>query len=349
LPRRHRAASLPAALRAASERLAAFCFCCLQRPPTSAKIECSKLAKVQKRKNGGERKMAEELLVWLNGELVPKSQAKVSVFDHGFLYGDGVFEGIRAYNGKVFMLDEHLDRLYDSAKSIWLTIPLTKEQMRDAILQTLRANKLRDAYIRVVVSRGEGDLGLDPRKCPKPNIVIITDRIELFPEELYERGIEMVTVSVRRNSPQALNPNIKSLNYLNNILAKIEAINAGKPEGLMLTLDGYVAEGTGENIFIVKRGELFTPPAYMGILKGITRQVVMQLAKEEGIPVHEAVLTLHDVYNADECFLTGTGAEIIPVVKLDGRVIGDGVPGPITKTLIQKFRQYTQQVGVPIE
>jgi branched-chain amino acid aminotransferase len=293
--------------------------------------------------------MAEELLVWLNGELVPKSQAKVSVFDHGFLYGDGVFEGIRAYNGKVFMLDEHLDRLYDSAKSIWLTIPLTKEQMRDAILQTLRANKLRDAYIRVVVSRGEGDLGLDPRKCPKPNIVIITDRIELFPEELYERGIEMVTVSVRRNSPQALNPNIKSLNYLNNILAKIEAINAGKPEGLMLTLDGYVAEGTGENIFIVKRGELFTPPAYMGILKGITRQVVMQLAQEEGIPVHEAVLTLHDVYIADECFLTGTGAEIIPVVKLDGRVIGDGVPGPITKTLIQKFRQYTQQVGVPIE
>jgi branched-chain amino acid aminotransferase len=293
--------------------------------------------------------MAEELLVWLNGELVPKSQAKVSVFDHGFLYGDGVFEGIRAYNGKVFMLDEHLDRLYDSAKSIWLTIPLTKEQMRDAILQTLRANELRDAYIRVVVSRGEGDLGLDPRKCPKPNIVIITDRIELFPEELYERGIEMVTVSVRRNSPQALNPNIKSLNYLNNILAKIEAINAGKPEGLMLTLDGYVAEGTGENIFIVKRGELFTPPAYMGILKGITRQVVMKLAQEEGIPVHEAVLTLHDVYIADECFLTGTGAEIIPVVKLDGRVIGDGVPGPITKTLIQKFRQYTQQVGVPIE
>jgi branched-chain amino acid aminotransferase len=349
LPRRHRAASLPAALRAASKKLAAFCFCCLQRPPTSAKIECSKLAKVQKRKNGGERKMAEELLVWLNGELVPKSQAKVSVFDHGFLYGDGVFEGIRAYNGKVFMLDEHLDRLYDSAKSIWLTIPLTKEQMRDAILQTLRANELRDAYIRVVVSRGEGDLGLDPRKCPKPNIVIITDRIELFPEELYERGIEMVTVSVRRNSPQALNPNIKSLNYLNNILAKIEAINAGKPEGLMLTLDGYVAEGTGENIFIVKRGELFTPPAYMGILKGITRQVVMQLAQEEGIPVHEAVLTLHDVYIADECFLTGTGAEIIPVVKLDGRVIGDGVPGPMTKTLIQKFRQYTQQVGVPIE
>jgi len=293
--------------------------------------------------------MAEELLVWLNGELVQKSQAKVSVFDHGFLYGDGVFEGIRAYNGKVFMLDEHLDRLYNSAKSIWLTIPLTKEQMKDAILQTLRANKLRDAYIRVVVSRGEGDLGLDPRKCPKPNIVIITDKIELFPEELYERGIEMVTVSVRRNSPQALNPNIKSLNYLNNILAKIEAINADKPEGLMLTLDGYVAEGTGENIFIVKRGELLTPPAYMGILKGITRQVVMQLAKGEGVPVHEVVLTLYDVYTADECFITGTAAEIVPVVKLDGRTIGDGVPGPITKTLIQKFRQYTQQVGVPIE
>jgi len=280
---------------------------------------------------------------------VPKSQAKVSVFDHGFLYGDGVFEGIRSYNGKVFMLDEHLDRLYESAKSIWLTIPMSKEQMKEAVLQTLRVNKLRDAYIRVVVSRGDGDLGLDPRKCPKPNVIIITDRIELFPNELYERGIEMVTVSVRRNSPQALNPNIKSLNYLNNILAKIEAINAGKPEGLMLTLDGYVAEGTGENIFIVKRKELFTPPAYMGILKGITRQVVMNLAREMGYPVHETVLTLHDVYTADECFITGTAAEIVPVVKLDDRTIGEGVPGPITKALIQKFRAYTQQVGVPIE
>ncbi len=285
----------------------------------------------------------------MNGELVPKSQAKVSVFDHGFLYGDGVFEGIRSYNGRVFMLDEHLDRLYESAKSIWLTIPMTKEQMKEAILQTLRANNLKDAYIRVVVSRGEGDLGLDPRKCPKPNIIIITDRIELFPKELYERGIEMVTVSVRRNSPQALNPNIKSLNYLNNILAKIEAINAGKPEGLMLTLDGYVAEGTGENIFIVKGGNLLTPPAYMGILKGITRGVVMKLAQEMGIQVREEVLTLHDVYNADECFITGTAAEIVPVVKLDGRIIGEGAPGPITKALIQKFRAYTQQVGVPIE
>ncbi len=297
----------------------------------------------------GGKKMSTELLVWINGELVPKSQAKVSVFDHGFLYGDGVFEGIRSYNGKVFMLDEHLDRLYESAKSIWLTIPMSKEQMKEAVLQTLRVNKLRDAYIRVVVSRGDGDLGLDPRKCPKPNVIIITDRIELFPNELYERGIEMVTVSVRRNSPQALNPNIKSLNYLNNILAKIEAINAGKPEGLMLTLDGYVAEGTGENIFIVKRKELFTPPAYMGILKGITRQVVMNLAREMGYPVHETVLTLHDVYTADECFITGTAAEIVPVVKLDGRTIGEGVPGPITKALIQKFRAYTQQVGVPIE
>jgi len=293
--------------------------------------------------------MSTELLVWINGEFVPKSQAKVSVFDHGFLYGDGVFEGIRSYNGKVFMLDEHLDRLYESAKSIWLTIPMSKEQMKEAVLQTLRVNKLRDAYIRVVVSRGDGDLGLDPRKCPKPNVIIITDRIELFPNELYERGIEMVTVSVRRNSPQALNPNIKSLNYLNNILAKIEAINAGKPEGLMLTLDGYVAEGTGENIFIVKRKELFTPPAYKGILKGITRQVVMNLAREMGYPVHETVLTLHDVYTADECFITGTAAEIVPVVKLDDRTIGEGVPGPITKALIQKFRAYTQQVGVPIE
>lgn len=293
--------------------------------------------------------MPEELLVWLNGELVTKSQAKVSVFDHGFLYGDGVFEGIRAYNGRVFMLDEHLDRLYESAKSIWLTIPMTKEEMKEAILKTLRANGLKDAYIRVVVSRGEGDLGLDPRKCSKPNVVVITDKIELFPEEFYERGIEMVTVSVRRNSPQALNPNIKSLNYLNNILAKIEAINAGKPEGLMLTIDGYVAEGTGENIFIVKKGVILTPPAHMGILKGITRQVVINLACESGISVREEVLTLHDVYTADECFITGTAAEIMPVVKLDGRTIGDGVPGPITKALIKKFRQYTQQTGEPIE
>lgn len=293
--------------------------------------------------------MSLEILVWLNGDLVPKSQAKISVFDHGFLYGDGVFEGIRAYNGKVFMLDEHIDRLYESAKSIWLTIPMTKEQMKEAILQTLRANKLRDAYIRVVVSRGEGDLGLDPRKCLKPNVIIITDKIELFPSELYERGIEMVTVSVRRNSPQALNPNIKSLNYLNNILAKIEAINSGKPEGLMLTLDGYVAEGTGENIFIAKRGELFTPPAYMGILKGITRQVVINLACKMGYSVYENVLTLHDVYTADECFITGTAAEIVPVVKLDGRTIGEGLPGPITKALIHKFREYVREVGVPIE
>lgn len=293
--------------------------------------------------------MPKELLVWLNGELVPKSQAKVSVFDHGFLYGDGVFEGIRAYNGRVFALDEHLDRLYESAKSIWLTIPMTKEEMKEAILKTLKANGLKDAYIRVVVSRGEGDLGLDPRKCSKPNVVVITDKIELFPEEFYERGIEMVTVSVRRNSPQALNPNIKSLNYLNNILAKIEAINAGKPEGLMLTIDGYVAEGTGENIFIVKKGVILTPPAHMGILKGITRQVVINLARESSIPVREEVLTLHDVYTADECFITGTAAEIMPVVKLDGRTIGDGVPGPITKALIKKFRQYTQQTGEPIE
>jgi branched-chain amino acid aminotransferase len=290
-----------------------------------------------------------ELLVWLNGELVPKSQAKVSVYDHGLLYGDGVFEGIRAYDGRVFMLGEHLDRLYESAKAIWLTVPLTKRQLQDAILQTLRANRLRDAYIRVVVTRGVGDLGLDPRKCSQPNVIIITDHIELFPDELYRQGIEMVTVSVRRNVPQALNPNIKSLNYLNNILAKIEAINAGKPEALMLTVDGYVAEGTGENIFIVKRGELFTPPAYMGILNGITRQVVMALARDAGIAVRESVLTLHDVYTADECFLTGTGAEIVPVVKLDGRPIGDGVPGPITQTLIQKFRAYTRQTGVPIE
>ncbi|MCS7224682.1 MAG: branched-chain-amino-acid transaminase [Armatimonadetes bacterium] len=296
-----------------------------------------------------DEKERQELKVWINGQLVTRSEAKVSVYDHGFLYGDGVFEGIRAYEGKVFMLEEHLERLYESARSIWLTIPYRKEELKSAILGTLRENGLRSAYIRVVVSRGEGDLGLDPRKCPKPNVIIITDHIELFPSEFYERGIELMTVSVRRHSPQSLNPNIKSLNYLNNILAKIEAIQGGKMEGLMLTLDGYVAEGTGENIFIVSRGILKTPPSYMGILKGITREVVIHLAAQMGMTVEETILTLHDVYTAQECFLTGTGAEIMPVVKIDGRVIGTGEVGPVTRRLLEAFRRYTKEAGVSID
>ncbi|HID05653.1 MAG TPA: branched-chain-amino-acid transaminase [Armatimonadetes bacterium] len=292
--------------------------------------------------------VADELKVYVDGELLPKSQAKISVFDHGLLYGDGVFEGIRAYNGRVFRLDEHLERLYESAHSIWLEIPLSKDELRDAILNTLRVNELRDAYIRVVITRGVGDLGLDPWKCSKPSVIIITDRIQLFPKELYERGIEAVTVCTRRNSPQVINPAIKSLNYLNNILAKIEAKVAGKAEAIMLTLDGYVAEGSGENIFIVKNGDLFTPAPHMGILRGITRAAVIELACEHGITVHETALTIHDLYVADECFFTGTGAEIVPVVRVDERTIGSGKPGPITRKLIRAFRELTQREGIPI-
>lgn len=296
----------------------------------------------------GQEEREGELLVYINGELVPKSEAKISVFDHGLLYGDGVFEGIRAYGGKVFRLDEHIDRLYESAHCIWLKIPMAKDEMRQAILQTLRANRLMDAYIRVVVTRGIGDLGLDPWKCSNPSVIIITDRIQVFPSEFYESGIEAVIVSTRRNSPQALNPAIKSLNYLNNIFAKIEAKVAGKQEAIMLTIDGYVAEGSGENIFIVKNGCLHTPPVYMGILRGITRGVIFELACKLGIPAYETVLTPLDLYTADECFLTGTGAEIVPIVAIDDRPIKDGKPGPITRQLMKAFRELTMNEGTPI-
>lgn len=296
----------------------------------------------------GEMQREGELLVYINGELVPKSSAVISVFDHGLLYGDGVFEGIRAYGGRVFKLDEHIDRLYESMHCIWLKIPMTKENMRQAILQTLRANRLMDAYIRVIVTRGIGDLGLDPWKCSNPNVIIIADRIQLFPRELYERGIEAVIVSTRRNSPQALDPAIKSLNYLNNILAKTEAKIAGKQEAIMLTLDGYVAEGSGENIFIVKYGSLHTPPTHLGILNGITRRVVLELAQKLDIPAYETALKPRDLYTADECFLTGTGAEIVPVVMIDEHVIGDGKPGPITRRLMEAFHKLTEDEGTPI-
>ncbi|MBC7346739.1 MAG: branched-chain-amino-acid transaminase, partial [Clostridia bacterium] len=249
------------------------------------------------------------LIIYLNGTFVPEEEAKVSVFDHGLLYGDGVFEGIRAYNGRVFRLREHLDRLYESARSINLEVGLSKEEMLEVVLETVRRNGLHDAYIRVVVARGTGDLGLDPRKCKRPTIFCIAAHIELYPKELYEKGLELVTVATRRNLPEALNPRIKSLNYLNNILGKIEATLAGASEGLMLNQEGYVAEATGDNIFLVKNGVLLTPPAYVGILEGITRGAVMELARRQGIEVREAVFTRHDVYVADECFLTGTAAE----------------------------------------
>lgn len=288
------------------------------------------------------------MIIYLNGKYVDKENATVSVFDHGLLYGDGVFEGIRAYNGRVFRLNQHLDRLYDSARSINLDVGLSKEELLNVVLETLRRNSLKDAYIRLVASRGVGDLGLDPRKCSRATLFCIADRIELYPKEMYENGLELATVPTRRNLPEAVNPRIKSLNYLNNILGKIEATRSGSVEGLMLNQEGYVTEATGDNIFVVKSGKLITPPSYVGILEGITRATVMELAVKSGIEVQESVFTRHDIYVADECFLTGTAAELIPVVKLDGRTIGSGKPGAITVNLIKAFHELTQSEGEPI-
>ena len=285
--------------------------------------------------------------VYLNGKLVDRKDARISVFDHGYLYGDGVFEGIRAYSCLVFLLKEHIDRLYESAHSIMLTIPISKEEMNRAVVKTLKANKLKDAYIRIIVSRGEGDLGLDPRKCKgHETVVIISDKIALYPKKLYEKGMDIVTVPTVRNIPEALNPQIKSLNYLNNILAKIEAINSGHEEALMLDHLGYVAECTGDNIFVVKRKELYTPPQCMGTLRGITRDKILQVTKDLKIPTHEHVLTRHELYISEECFLTGTAAEIVPVVKVDGRKIGDGSPGAVTKRIMKEFKKVTRKEGV---
>jgi branched-chain amino acid aminotransferase len=277
--------------------------------------------------------------VYINGKLVPQAEATISVFDHGLLYGDGVFEGLRTYNGKVFRLEAHLDRLWESAKAIWLEIPITKQVMADAVNQTVKANGIGDGYVRLIVTRGAGTLGLDPRRCSEPQIIVIADTITLYPAEHYEKGLEIITTSVLRNHPAALSPRIKSLNYLNNILAKIEGIQAGCIEALMLNHKGEVAECTGDNIFLVKRGQLYTPPPDAGILEGITRDAVMELAQAAKIPVHEIALTKHDVYVADECFLTGSAAEVVPVVRVDMRAIGDGKPGPITKQLTEKFHK----------
>ena len=284
--------------------------------------------------------------VYLNGKFVERQHALVSVFDHGLLYGDGVFEGIRSYNGLIFKLREHIDRLFASAHTIMLAIPLSAAQLVEVVKASLRVNKLRDAYIRLVVTRGEGDLGLDPRKCTSPTVFVIADRIELYPKKLYEQGLELITVATRRNVPEALNPQIKSLNYLNNILAKIEAINAGYEEAIMLSPSGYVTECTGENIFIVTGKQLLTPPPYIGVLRGITRQTVMALGTRARLTVREELLTRYDLFNADECFLTGTAAEIVPVVKIDGRTIGSGKPGPVTRRLQKAFREVTKTDGV---
>lgn len=287
-----------------------------------------------------------ELKVYINGSLHPKSKATVSVFDHGLLYGDGAFEGIRSYAGLVFKLSEHLDRLYETAHTIMLNIPLTKQQMAQAVIKTLQVNQLRDAYIRLIVTRGPGDLGLDPRKCPAATIIIITDKIKLYPEKLYQDGMEIITVPTIRNLPEALNPQLKSLNYLNNIMAKIEAINAGCEEAIMLNSQGYIAECTGDNIFMVKKGNLSTPACHLGALKGITRGAILGLARQKGINCAESIITRHEIFNAEEVFLTGTAAEIIPVVKIDGRKIGDGKPGRVTLNLMKEFRKLTKTDGV---
>ena len=283
--------------------------------------------------------------VYLNGKFVSKKDATVSVFDHGLLYGDGAFEGIRSYNSLVFKLKEHIERLYETAHTLMIKISLSRKEMSDAVVNTLKVNKLKDAYIRVVVTRGEGDLGLDPKKCfGSPNIIIIADKITLYPKELYNKGMEIITVPTVRNCPEALNPQLKSLNYLNNILAKIEASNSGYCEALMLDHQGYVAECTGDNIFIVKAGVLSTPS--QGRLKGITMDAVLSLALKGKIPTKERLITRHEIYTADECFLTGTAAEIIPVVKVDGRSIGTGRPGAVTKKMITMFKALTGKDGV---
>lgn len=286
--------------------------------------------------------------IFIDGRYYDQRDAKISVFDHGLLYGDGVFEGIRAYNSRVFKLKEHIDRLFCSAKSILLTIPMSHAEVMRAVVETCRKNRIRDGYIRLVVTRGVGTLGLNPSRCKRGSVIIIAGKIQLYPPELYERGMEIVTVPTTRNLQNAVNPAIKSLNYLNNILAKIEANNAGCEEAVMLNAQGFVSECTGDNLFIVKEDHLLTPPLSAGALYGITRRVVMEIAEESGCHVAEANLSRHDLFNADECFLTGTGAEIVPIVKIDGRVIGNGKPGVITQKLVGQYHALTKVSGEPI-
>lgn len=289
--------------------------------------------------------MQEDQLIYLNGEFVSKKNATVSVYDHGLLYGDGIFEGIRSYSGNVYRLDAHIKRLYESAKSIMLNIEQSPAEMTDAVIETLRRNKLSDAYIRLVVSRGTGDLGLDPRNCSKVNVIIIAEQLKLFPQEFYDNGLSVVTVPTRRTNPAALNPQIKSLNYLNSVMVKLEAARAGVMEALVLNNEGYVTEGSGDNVFIVKNGKVITPPTYLGILEGITRNAIMEICDQMGIPCIERPFTRHDVFVADEVFLTGTAAEVIPVINVDGRVIGEGRPGELTQLLTREFRKLTVSDG----
>lgn len=284
--------------------------------------------------------------IYLNGRFVDKNKAKISVFDHGLLYGDGVFEGIRSYGRLVFKLHEHIDRLYDSARAITLKIPVSKVELVKAVTETLKRNKLNDAYIRLVVTRGPGDLGLDPRKCKKGgSVFIIADKIVLYPRKFYEKGLSIITAKTRKNFIGAINPNIKSLNYLNNILAKIDGLKKGSPEAIMLTYDNFVSECTGDNIFMVKNGKLITPPRAIS-LRGITQDAVIRMAKRKRMPFRERNIRLREICASDECFLTGTAAEIVPVVKVDGHVIGSGRPGPITRKFLAEFRELTNVNGV---
>ena len=303
-------------------------------------------------KSAGESRMSKagskSLTIYVDGEFLPESEAKVSVFDHGLLYGDGIFEGIRFYNGRVFRLEDHLERLWDSARSICLEIPMSRREMTEALLETIRQNDLREGYIRLLVTRGVGNLGLNPAQCKRPSVIIIATTVMLYPEKAYREGLTVVTCATRRTNPASLNPAVKSLNYLNNVMARIEANIAGADEALMLNDEGYVAECTADNLFVIKRGEIFTPPISAGALRGITRAVVFEIAAELGLKVSEINVTRHDVFIADECFLTGTAAEVIPVIKADSRVIGTGKPGPISTRVIARFREITRETGTAI-
>jgi branched-chain amino acid aminotransferase len=286
--------------------------------------------------------------IYIDGQLLDEKDAKISVMDHGLLYGDGVFEGIRIYSGRVFRLTEHLKRLYSCARAICLTIPLSFEEMEKAVVDTVAANGLREGYIRLIVTRGAGPMGLNPNNCPHPSIVIIASNIKLYPQEAYEHGLKLITCATRRPAPAALSPQVKSLNYLNNVMAKIECLQAGCDEGIMLNEQGYVAECTGDNVFIIKNGEVYTPTISSGALDGITRRVVMGIIVEMGLRCHEVVMTRYDMYTADECFLTGTAAEALPAVTLDTRLIGTGKPGPITLKIIEAFKVHANSEGTPV-
>lgn len=310
--------------------------------------EASVKPAVETRSDATKKSSAKESTIYIDGKFFAEADAKISVFDHGLLYGDGIFEGIRFYNGRVFRLEEHLERLWDSARSICLEIPMSMREMTDALLETIRKNDLRDGYIRLLVTRGVGNLGLNPAQCKHPSVIIIAATIALYPADVYQKGLTVVTCATRRTSPASLNPAVKSLNYLNNVMARIEANLANADEALMLNDAGNVSECTADNVFIIKHGHIFTPPITAGALRGITRSVVFEIAAELGLKIAETDLTRHDVFIADECFLTGTAAEIIPVIKADGRLIGNGKPGPISTRMIGRFRELTRATGTPI-